>query len=501
MKRRRIGYAAWLALAVCLYFFENNTGTRVILACSALIGLIPPLRAAMFSPDEARREETREYRSARDYTRREDEEAGDIRPYRPGDPVRRIHWKLSAKKDEVLIRDTAAGEERTEKEKAFAGRVNNEKPKAGKRAAAALAAGAAVCGALVPLIPEARRGAQELCNRLFAASENINNYTYRYFTVPGEQSVYPAVILLICAAALLTAAAAVSRSRAAALGIMAGCTLFQAYFGLAFPDWANIPLYGLIGLWMMKRPAGRKNAAAYCACLLLCFTAVWLLLPGTDAATETASEKARDFLARMMEQVTGTAAEIPEGETETRHIHTRTLENGPGEAETEREFRLVTEGEEQISRPEWLDWIRVILLSVLAVAAVTVPFLPFLLLNARKKKARETREAFEAEDTGEAVQAIFRQTVRLLEAVGRGEGNLLYREWGAALREGMPEAYAQRFARCAADYEEAAYSSHAIPEEKRRRALELLKETENTLWEKADRKQRMKLKYRMCLRE
>ena len=37
----------------------------------------------------------------------EDPEPGDLRPYLPGDPVRRIHWKLSEKTDQTLIRESA----------------------------------------------------------------------------------------------------------------------------------------------------------------------------------------------------------------------------------------------------------------------------------------------------------------------------------------------------------------------------------------------------------
>ena len=67
--------------------------------------------------------------------------------------------------------------------------------------------------------------------------------------------------------------------------------------------------------------------------------------------------------------------------------------------------------------------------------------------------------------------------------------------------ERFPEDYQDRFARCAADYEEAVYSGHTVPEEKRQNALELLKETENDLWKASDWKQRLYLKYWMCLVE
>ncbi len=45
MMKRRIGWAVWLLAAALLYFFENNTGTRVLLAASVLLPLISALCA------------------------------------------------------------------------------------------------------------------------------------------------------------------------------------------------------------------------------------------------------------------------------------------------------------------------------------------------------------------------------------------------------------------------------------------------------------------------
>ena len=502
MRKRWTGYAAWLLLAACLYFFENNTGTRVILLCSALLPFIPPLRAAFFSADEDDRREVPALTTIRAFTRPEPEDSGEIRQYVPGDPVRRIHWKLSARKDELLVRDTAALPEITETEEP--GTVRAEPAPAGKRrrtAAAAAAAGIAICAALLLLAPEANRGARELCNRLFAESEAVNSYVYRRFAVPENQGVLFAAALLLCAAALLAALAALLRSRPVLLGIMAACTLFQAYFGLSFPAWANIPLYGLAAAGMLRRPAGRADAAAFGAFVLAAALLTAFLLPGADPATEAASERVRDRLARLEEQLAGTAPETPEGETETRRIHMRSLEYGDGAAETEQEFRLVTEEEEQISEPRRFSWIRAVLLTLAAAAVLTLPFAPFLLLNERKRKAREIREKFASENVGEAVRAIFGQVIRWLEAARCGAGNRLYRDWGGLLPDILPEGYPERFARCAADYEEAAYSDHEMPEQKRLDALGLLEETETALWKAAGKKQRFQLKYWMCLRE
>ena len=56
MIRRRIGYAVWLLLAVCLYFFENNTGTRIVLVCTLLLPFIPVIRRSLFENGAVREE-------------------------------------------------------------------------------------------------------------------------------------------------------------------------------------------------------------------------------------------------------------------------------------------------------------------------------------------------------------------------------------------------------------------------------------------------------------
>lgn len=501
MKRRWFGYALWLGMAAGLYFFENNTGTRIVLLCSLLFPLIPPLRSGLFPPEETGRREGTRTVMARSWIRPDADEPGDVRLYQPGDPVRRIHWKLSAKKDELLIRESTEAPECAEEEKTVASPAEEAGKARRNRLLWILTGGILLCAVLLASIPEANRGAQALCNRLFRASEDVNAYVYDYFPVPDNQDVRLAAILLLCMPALLLAILMLLRRPSLTMGTAAACTLFQVYFGLSFSAPVLVPLYGAFALWMMRPGFTRKNIMAFGALLLAVLLAVTLFFPGTDAATEAASERVRDRLSRLSRSVAGTLPEAPEGETETRHVHTQTLETGDRAARTGREFRLVTEEEEQISMPHWVDYLKIGLLMLLAVALVILPFLPFLLLNGRKKKALEARKAFLSGDIREAVCAIFRQVIVWLNETGHGAGNRLYRDWAKELPDFLPEGYAERFARCAEDFEEAAYSEHTMQEEKRQRAMELLKETETALWETADRKQRFRLKYWMCLRE
>lgn len=498
MKKRWIGYAVWLLLAACLYFFENNTGTRIVLCGSLLLPLFPAVRRMLFSADQTEQPARRPV-TVKTFSYPEEEESGGVRAYRAGDPINRMHWKLSAKRHEWLIRETAR-ESRPEEAKTedsgwqngeSAGRIRNK----GRLFCWAAALFLLLC---LLLIPAANRGAQALCNRVFDASERVNAYVYDRFPVPAEQPVALAALLTAALAALWLGAALLSRRRLPAWGFIAGCTAFQIYFGLSLPDWAQVALAAAFGLRMAGRPWKRRETRTFLAVLLAVTVLIALIWPGVDAATEAASERARDALSRSVGQAAEERRETPAGETETRHTHPLSLIEGDGEARAEKKYRLETAEEQQISMPAWIDYLKIALLLLAAAALVILPFLPFLWLNARRKKALAARGVFAAENAGEAICAIFRQVIAWLDAMGCGAGNLLYREWASRLPEIQP-GYAQRFSQCAALFEEAAYSDHAMGEEQRRQALALLDETERAMLARADWKQKLRLKYGECL--
>ncbi len=501
MRRRFFGGAVWLFCAACLYFFENNTGTRIVLLGSLAAFLLPPVRAAFFGADALRDEDRPTQRTVRTFSQMEEEEPGDVRLYQPGDPVRRIHWKLSAKRGELLIRESEVITDPRDEKRTIPSPEAAGKDRFRTRAIWVLIVLALISVALLFLLPQAHLGTQALCNRLFAASEAVNAYAYRYYPVPEGQSAALACVLLSLFAGALTGLMILSGSRLLPLVLVAACTLFQVYFGLALPVLILVPLYSFFAVLLMRRPVPRSDLLAFGVLVLVLSLVTALLLPGVDPATERASEAVRDRLSELSQSFTGTVTEAPEGETETRHIHPRSLAEGDQAARTERTFRLVTVLEKQISQPQWVDLLKILLLAILSSLLLILPFTPFLLLNARRKKARETEKRFQSEDTAEAVRAVFSRIVQWLDATGRGGGNRLYRYWPQNFSDDLPEGYAERFSRCAMDVEEATYSSHPLPEEKRARALELLRETEKALWSAADLKQKFLLKYWMCLCE
>ena len=496
MKKRHVGFAVWLVLACLLYFFENNTGTRIVLACTLLLPFVPVLRRGLFEKDAVSQQPKAIPQTIKTFETREEDDPGDVRAYLPGDPVNRIHWKLSAKRDELLVRERAMNRTAEAAEtKAF---LEDELPDGGRAKKSIFLIGLLVILLsliLLFFIPSAWRGMQALLNRLFEASEAVNAYAYERFSVPADQSVVLAAVLLSVMGFSLLGMTLLSGSRLLALGMMGGSVLFQVYFGLSFPAWVNVPLFALFVLWILKRPWNKKAVMSMLTGMTVLTLVVVLIWPGVDAVTEAASETVRDRLNQAAQSIIGVTQELPAGENETRHVHTQSLTEGGGEARADKQYRLVTVEEEQIAMPHWVNYLRIILLLLLTVALVILPFLPFILLNRRRKKALDARKVFQSENVNEAVFAIFQHVAAWLEATGHGEDNAPYAAWRADL---SPD-YAQHFAACEKLFEEAAYSTHEMQEEHRRQALDLMNETEQLLQRQADWKQRLRLKYKEWL--
>ncbi len=500
MKRRLI-YGFWFLLTVCLYFFENNMGTRCILLCTFLLLLVPRLRTLIFSPDHTDAQAIDLEWDNRFQVQQEEDEPGCVRDYHPGDPVNRIHWKLSAKRNTLLVREN----EKTSwvyenREKRSCNRKKAESKKWKRKAVWICAGFVPVIMALLVTIPAARRGLYVLANTVYDASEQLNAYAYIHFPVDMNQSTQLTSVLIGTLFLALAAIACLTGSRIFSFILLGSFHVFQIYFGLPFPALANIGLYVLFVLSIAQRPWTKRSIMMLAGWSAAAILAVLLIWPGVHETTETASEWVRDQLSKMMPQVSVEGLEQPYGMQETRHVHPQTLSSGEQMSGKDREYRLVTIEKEPISIPYWVNYLKIALLLILTAVVMVIPFLPFVILDGRRKKALQAREIFQSEQIHEAVQAIFQLVVSWLEGVNMGPGNSLYRTWTGHLEEAdVPEGYAERFEECAIVFEKAVYSDHPISEDDRKKALELLGETEEIVKAKADWKQRLHLKYWECL--
>ena len=188
---------------------------------------------------------------------------------------------------------------------------------------------AALLLALLTLaLSPAREGAKLLINDLFSLSESANAYVYDRLPVAAGASRLPACALLGGALAFLSAAVALSQSRLPALLALVALALGQAYFGLSLPAAAQLLLLFVLGLKLVpSRSAVQRLTLG--ACALAVALVVCLAFPGVHAATEAASERARDFLSGASLSEQADAAVSPDA-TQTRRENHLSLSTGGG---------------------------------------------------------------------------------------------------------------------------------------------------------------------------
>lgn len=499
MMRKAATGTVWLLAVAALYFFENNTGTRIVLACSLFLPLFLIIFRRLTERKGALFQEADQIQPQKAESITGDSEPGNVREYIPGDPIRAIHWKLTAKTDRLLIRQEEPVIEVRHEDLSVPGSeersLNPRRKKALQLPVQATVFVLLGTLLLLLLIPDFRISAAALCNRLFDWSESVNTYVYARFPVPEGQGVLPAGILLFIAGAAWASLLIISGNWILTLVTVAFLAGFQIYFGVAFPAWINVILFAGLGLLLFPGAVGGRSMLYYPAFILMVSLMTLLVWPDVDPRTEAASERVRDTCSHVLQQVTGTVSETPSDGMETRHLNTQSLLSGEEASASNKTYRLVTVEEEQISIPHWINYLKIILLLFLAVALITLPFVPFAILNSRRKKAQEARKIFDSENVNEAVAAMFRHVAAWLKATHHDAGNRLFLEWTETVSAQFPKEYAARYARCVILFEEAAYSEHSLDEEARDEVRTLLDETENMLYEQADWKQRFRLKY------
>ena len=174
------------------------------------------------------------------------------------------------------------------------------------------------------------------------------------------------------------------------------------------------------------------------------------------------------------------------------------LSTGSGGAVSERDYRLVTRAEEQISDPPWFDALKTALMLALVVLLLALPFAPFMLLGRRAGQARALREAFDDADSRRAVCAMFRHVARYWAAYFPVPAGLPFSRLPEAAD--MPDDYAAAYRACADTFLKAAYSDAPITQAERDGVKILLDETERLLYDEQSALMQLKLRYRYLLR-
>lgn len=344
-------------------------------------------------------------------------------------------------------------------------------------------------------LPPAREGAKLLANDLFALSESANAYVYDRLPVAAGAGRLPACVLLGAALALFAAFVALSASRLPALLTLCALALGQAYVGLSFPAAVQLALFALLGLKFVPSRALRSRLALG-ACALAVALVVCAAFPGVHAATEAASEQVRDLLGGVSPAEQADAS-LPPDATQTRRENHLSLSAGDGGAVSERDYRLVTRAEEQISDPPWFDGLKTALMLLMIVLLLALPFAPFVWLSRRASRAQAIRAAFDDADNRKAVCAMLRHIARYWAVYFPVPEGLPFSRLPEAVE--MPEAYAAAYRACVDTFLKAAYSDAPIAQAERDGVKFLLDETERLLYDEQSAPQQLKLRYQYLL--
>lgn len=361
--------------------------------------------------------------------------------------------------------------------------------------------GAALLASSFILFEEVRTGAVMACNALFSASEAVNSYVYVRMALPPDAAEAACCLAFghWLAALLGVVSARIARSKAAAAPFAGALpvVVLEIYFGIVPAAAVQLMLLGCLGLLLIRNMAETlllRDIAAAGAVLLVVGLLAAVLLPGVHAATESCSERIRDWLS--MQRPGGAVKAVPE-DISLNHLRQETLltqenaaaasKDGVNAAGYERQQKL----RRDISDPRPVNYAKTIVLFLLMIVLLVGPFVPFAWFDRRKRCALAAREAFDAEEPAEAIAAMFPHIVRCLTAIGVNPDSRGF----AVLQGKLPDAYWDAYHQGVVLWQEAYYSSHPMNEAQRAQIKALLRQTRQLVYERADHRQRFRLQY------
>ncbi len=291
-----------------------------------------------------------------------------------------------------------------------------------------------------------------LANRLFEKSEAAQAYVYTYFAVEGGSAGETVAFL-----SLLLGWLCRRWGNRMTLGLCLVWAGAMAYFGVTPGPWilAAVLLCGAL----TALPGGQRLLGGLLAGLLVvaiagaCMKLAPEPIPGISKFEEGLRDKLA-FQSAAMEQ-TPVPSQVPEPEILP-----------PDQVEQEQpdhgvQGRLVN-----------------VLFLVLVALTLAVLFVPAVIRDRAAKKAERNRAGLRAEDPAEAIRAMYLYAMRWrdLEPVPEPVPEEVYQVW-----------------------QEAAFSGHPMGEDQRQLVHDYMERTAGTVWDRAGRRRRLEIRYRLCL--
>lgn len=329
-------------------------------------------------------------------------------------------------------------------------------------------------------------GAKLLANRLFAISEASQAYQYDRFPVtaaPGQEAACMLFVLAFCSLlwALVSALLLGRQTKIMPVAAFTLVCIFTAYFGVSAAFiWMLLP-----GLWcllsLLPRHIGLARYGSVIVGIVAIAAATLLLFPNENARISRLDETLRDEMA--LQTVRYDPKSVPQEITAP-------PETTPEEQQQQNGFRFAYD----LPAGKW------ILVVAVLIAVLLLLFAPAVWNDRLRKRTERERAGIDDENHAVSVRAMFLYAVRWLQCYGIAPGNVNYGAWPAALQGTMSEDYQQAFEEILPLWREAAYSDHEMTVRQREDAYTFLKRTGDEIWEKADWRERLHLKYCCALR-
>lgn len=340
-------------------------------------------------------------------------------------------------------------------------------------------------------------GLKTLGNRLFDLSESLQGYKYDRFEtfISGESALQAAKLAAFILSCFLALGLVIAKGRVARLisaSAVFGFIAFTfAYFGV-IPGFIPVLLPAAALAFFTAQTMAKSFASALKAMCIIgaVFAATGLITfaaaPKENPAITEISEQLRDRLAlRTVHYVNMNSGEDgSENENDPKEDESK---DSKGEADDPGESGSLVNG-------------GAILAIVITIAAIlAILFIPAFFFDRVRKKKNANTAGMDSEDNATAIRAHFMYLMRWFKAKGIYKENEFYEDCIPVLEEKMSGEYAQKFARMLDLWKEATFSGRSQSNEARKEMADFVKESTEYMWENADFKEHMNLKYKYAL--
>ena len=294
-------------------------------------------------------------------------------------------------------------------------------------------------------------GVKVIANALFRLSEETQSYEYVYFATIGDRGSEAVLALSLLAGILCWLWGNWVNVSLAACWMAA-----MAYFGVT-PPWYVLAVFLFAGV-LTVLPHQQRWFHGFAALLLIGGIALGCtqLAPEPNKTVSQWDEDLRDTLA--FTSVTYEQMPVPTEVPEPEIIPPPNVEQEQPDHGVQR--KLVN-----------------VLFIVLAALTLAILFIPAVIKDRAAKRTEQNREGLQAEDHSEAIHAMY-----------------LYAQRWRELDDPQPipeDVYAI--------WQKAAFSDHPMTQEQRAVVHKYMVETATHVWERADWKKRLRIRYRWCL--